>query len=280
MQLPQSKARQVYIDQVKAVEEKLKAATASGKNQTLLSQVQNEIDRLAKKYQYDKEVGKALYKLYELQALAHYFNGEDDDALDFINQAIETRGDSYARAEKLKAQLLAKNRTPKAVEPSKMTKAERRKQKIGLEGWLAVFIVALSLTALLNIVNLFGYPSVFNDLASVADDSPQFVADFTPALWFEVGMGVLAVGVIVWILVLLAKRKTLAKYVAAAWLALNVLLIFIDYAWGTSVMDSYNLDSSDVASDAYRQAQRAVLSAIVWIPYLFISRRVRRTLTK
>ena len=280
MQLPHSETRESYIQHIKVIEANLKDATSGETDRALLAQVQKRLDALADKYQYSEEIGTARYKLYELQALVHYFDGDDDAALDFINQAIETRGDSYARAEKLKAQLLAKAHAPKVTDPSKMTKQARRKNLIGLEGWLAVFIVALSLTALLNIVNLFGYPSVFNDLASVADDSPQFVADFTPALWFEVGMGVLAVGVIVWILVLLAKRKTLAKYVAAAWLALNVLLIFIDYAWVTSVMDSYNLDSSDVASDAYRQAQRAVLSAIVWIPYLFISRRVRRTLTK
>lgn len=109
MQLPQSKVRQTYIDQIKIIEANLKDATSGEINETLLSQVQKRIDTLAERYQYSDELGTARYKLYELQALVHYFNGNDDDALDFINQAMEVRGDTYARAEKIKAQLLAKD---------------------------------------------------------------------------------------------------------------------------------------------------------------------------
>ena len=105
MQLPQSQARQKYIEQIKVVEANLKDATSGEKDKALLAQVQKRLDSLAEKYQFSEEIGTARYKLYELQALVHYFNGHDDDALDFINQAIETRGESYAKAEKLKKQL-------------------------------------------------------------------------------------------------------------------------------------------------------------------------------
>ena len=45
-----------------------------------------KLDALADKYQYSEEISTARYKLYELQALVHYFDGDDDGALDFINQ--------------------------------------------------------------------------------------------------------------------------------------------------------------------------------------------------
>lgn len=109
MQLPHSSARTAYIEQIKIIEANLKDATSGEKDEALLKQTQKRLDTLAEKYQYNEAIGTARYKLYELQALVHYFRGNDDDALDFINQAIETRGDNYARAEKIKKLLLAKN---------------------------------------------------------------------------------------------------------------------------------------------------------------------------
>lgn len=120
MELPHSKTRQAYIEQISIVEANLKEATTGEVDHALLSQVQKRLDSLAGKYQYSEEIGTARYKLYELQALVHFFKGDDDTALDFINQAIEVRGDSYARAEKLKAQLLEKS------EPSHTETMHRR----------------------------------------------------------------------------------------------------------------------------------------------------------
>ena len=109
MELPHSKARQTYIEQIKIVEANLKDATTGNIDPTLLSQVQKRLDALASKYQYSEEIGTARYKLYELQALVHFFKEDDDAALDFINKAIDIHGNGYARAEKLKSQLLKKS---------------------------------------------------------------------------------------------------------------------------------------------------------------------------
>lgn len=105
MQLPHSQDKQKYIEQIKAIEANLKDATSGEIDKILLEKVQKQLDSLAEIYQFNEDIGASRYKLYELQALVHFFNGQDDDALDFINQAIETRGDNYARAEKLKQKL-------------------------------------------------------------------------------------------------------------------------------------------------------------------------------
>jgi hypothetical protein len=106
MELAHSTIQQNYIKQIKALEAKIEKATENELDVDLLDENQKKLDELAEKYQYNEKVGSSLYKLYELQATIHYFNGKDAEALDFINQAIETRGSSYPRAEKLKAQLL------------------------------------------------------------------------------------------------------------------------------------------------------------------------------
>lgn len=124
MELPHSKTRQVYIEQIGVVEANLKEATSGEIDRALLSQVQKRLDALADKYQYSEEIGTARYKLYELQALVYFFKGNDDTALDFINQAIETRGGSYPRAEKLKSQILKKSEPNEEASIHRRTKSE------------------------------------------------------------------------------------------------------------------------------------------------------------
>lgn len=283
MQLPHSKAAQGYKEQIKTVELNLREATSGERDDSLLSMVQKRLDALAEKYQYNEEIGAARYKLYELQALVHYFNGHDDDALDFINQAIETRGENYPKAEKLKQQLsLGDSYVSKTTNPDKMTKQQRRDQKIGLEGWLAFFVVGVSLGILLGIINLFGYPSVFNDLASIQAQAPEFVAAMTPALWFEILSNVASIALAIWLIVLLAQHKKLAKTVAIVYLVSSALLFIVDYAWISSIFDNFNLGSEAQRelSSAAGDSGRSIIGAFIWVPYFLISKRVKRTLTK
>lgn len=282
MQLPHSETRESYIRHIKVIEANLKDATSGETDRALLAQVQKRLDALADKYQYSEEIGTARYKLYELQALVHYFDGDDDGALDFINQAIETRGDSYSRAEKLKAQLLAKAHTPKGTDPSKMTKQARRKKLIGLEGWLAFFIVGVSLGILLGVINLVGYGSTFSDLASLQGDAPDYVAAMTPVLWFEILTNLLSVGLAIWLVVLLAKHKKLAKSIAIVYLVSSAIFLIIDYAWAASVFDTFNVTQyvQTEMSRAARDVGRGIIGMFIWVPYFLVSKRVKRTLTK
>ena len=283
MQLPHSKAAQSYKEHVRTIELNLKDATSGERDDSLLSMVQKRLDALAEKYQYNEEIGAARYKLYELPALVHYFNGHDDDALDFINQAIETRGENYPKAEKLKQQLSpGDSYVSKTTNPDKMTKQQRRDQKIGLEGWLAFFVVGVSLGILLGIINLFGYPSVFNDLASIQAQAPEFVAAMTLALWFEILSNVASIALAIWLIVLLAQHKKLAKTVAIIYLVSSALLFIVDYAWISSIFDNFNLGSEAQRelSSAAGDSGRSIIGAFIWVPYFLVSKRVKRTLTK
>jgi hypothetical protein len=107
MELPHSKQRQKYIDEIREIESSLKEATSGSISVDRLRLLQSQLDKMATQYQYKDEIGPARYKLYEIQAFIYYFERKDEGALDFITQAIEMRGTSYPKAERLKVQIVS-----------------------------------------------------------------------------------------------------------------------------------------------------------------------------
>lgn len=287
MNLPKSKAKELYAAEIRVIESSLKAATADQQDDHLLSLAQKRLDKLAEKYQYDEEVGVSRYKLYELQALIHYFGGNDQDAIRFINVAVETRGESYARAEKLKQQLKTSDFSDnESAIPKNMTKQESRKQLIGLEGWLALFIVGQIFALLITIFNLFkdglflssSDVDLYNQYQSGLGDTLQALTNFE-----NISL-IVAAGLISTTLTLLFRKKKLAKAFAITTILFLAVYSVIDYAVVSSIFESANLtqydDVSIVISEAAGNTGRNIIAAAIWIPYFLISKRVKRTLTK
>ncbi len=272
MQLPQSKARQTYIEQIKVAETNLREATSGETDKSLLALVQKRLDSLAEKYQYNEEVGIARYKLYELQALVHYFNGHDDDALDFINQAVEMRGETYPKAEKLKKQLSpGDSYLSKTTNPDKMTKEQRREQKIGLEGWLAFFTVTVVLSTLAYAVLAIFSVINLNNLPETADEFASGL--LSPYYSFLAFAGAVMAGVGVWLIVLLKKWKKLGRWIGIAFVSSAVVIAFIDYTWYADL-------SNQLTGLEPNSASGGTFVAMLWIVYLCVSKRVKRTLTR
>lgn len=272
MQLPNSDKRDEFNKQIKVVEANLKDATSGEKDQKLLEMVQKRIDTLAKKYQYDDDLGAERYKLYEIQALVHYFNGHDDDALDFIDQAIELYGKPYPKAERLKQKLAPGDMyIQKTIDPKKMTKEQRRKNLIGLEGWLALFTVGVIVSTILFFISTgvwlqnFNLVDIFFEEYAASLVSPYY-AFFTASSFIA---GVMSL----WLLTLLIRRKKIARGVGIVYLQLLIIVAIIEYGWYSNLkMEVPSLD----------QQQDFLVNgwSIVWIIYLIVSRRVKNTLTR
>ena len=184
--------------------------------------------------------------MYELQAMLYYFQKKDGEALDFINQAIETKGESYPRAEKLKEKLSAKDEIIEA-EP---TKGKKRKSLIGLNGWLAWYIVGLCLTVIILVVSILGYGSAFDDLATIKSQNIDMYNSFLPAMWYEIIYQVICVGLAIYAIVLFANHKWQAKSIAIIFMASLTLGTIIDYAWFSSIASTYSLSNEELASTA------------------------------
>jgi hypothetical protein len=70
-------------------------------NPERLEKLQAELDRIAKLYQRDDDLGVARYKLYQAQAMISYRIGNLKKSYRFLQQSIDVRGESYEGAEQL-----------------------------------------------------------------------------------------------------------------------------------------------------------------------------------
>src|SRR5690606_24041777 len=128
MELPISKLREEYADEVKVIEANIKDIASGTAPPELYRYSQDKLDKLAERFQDKEQLGTVRYKLYELQALLYYFQYKDDDALEFIQQAIEIKGSSYKRAEQLIGQIQSANTGTLTYEDHVTTRKEHSRE--------------------------------------------------------------------------------------------------------------------------------------------------------
>lgn len=158
MDLPAAKLRQEYVDEIKVIEANVKDIANGNAPQELYEYSQNKLDKLAERFQYDKHLGTARYKLYELQALLYYFQNRDDDALAFIQQAIEAKGASYKRAEQLIQQVQAAPSTQSQHSLSRHNMAANHELPLQLQAYIKGLRTAAIIMAVISAVSIYFIP--------------------------------------------------------------------------------------------------------------------------
>lgn len=162
---------------------------------------------------------------------------------------------------------------------------QKRNKLIGLEGWLALFIVGQILALLLTVFRFFadGFLSssdiaILNEHQSGLGDTLQSLTAFESVAIF------VYVGLIITTLVLLFNKRKIAKPFAIATLLFAAVYGLIDYLVASSVFASSglsgNVEIQAMMSKYGSDVGRSIVGAFIWVPYFIVSKRVKATLTR
>jgi len=278
MELAQSTLMKNFIVQASNLEKLVESAGEGKSSKPQLEELQAQLDELAKKYQHNEAIGSAVYRLYEMQALIHYYSGSYDEAIDFINQAIESRGGIYAKAIKIKDEI---EQSVESAPRSHNRKSFSHSKKLdGLEGWLALLTVGIGLGAIYNLIQLMGYPAAFQDYDAIRSEAPGLVSAVLPVLWFEIVHNIALITAAISFVYLAVKRRRVAVTLGLVIIIGTPIISYIDYVWAKSVFDQYNVPLDDLFDETVINYARNLIFMFLWVPYLLYSRRVKDTLTR
>lgn len=248
-----------------------------------LDALQKKLDDLGKTYQHDDKLGANRYLLYHTQAFLHYRYGRFQKAVEFMESAINIRGYNYDLAHALIE--AAKDRLAELGKINYLSKQDRRKRHIGLEGWLAIFIAGLIFGLILTIFRFFNDGFLTSaDLDSLNTYEPGLGYTFQTITALENVAVLIALFLMVITLVTLFQKLRLARSMAIITMIYIALYGVADYLVVSYVLESSGLNQEPftvgiMASNA-RDVSGNVIAAMVWVPYLFLSKRVKSTLVE
>lgn len=101
-----SVSMQAYHKSIAALEKQLKDP------ELLIDKVpklQEQLVKIAEKYQDDESIGQERYKIYELQALIFFYQDNDEEALNLLDSARTVYGGSYKYEQNLRKQIVAES---------------------------------------------------------------------------------------------------------------------------------------------------------------------------
>lgn len=219
-------------------------------NITKLAKIQKQIDVIdAEKSHKDEE-----YKLLFAQALVHFHNGNDDDALSFATASIKSKGTFYKEAQDLLDYIEKQKRD---AEEEIWVKQSGFSGKI--EGWLVVFALIFIFEPIGILINIFYYlplvvnTSFMNNLAWIVGLLDPISIILITALGYN-----------------FFKKRKMTRILAIAYSSYCIIVSICCYLY---LKENYDVIDKYITSEIVRYC----LVSTVWIFYWIFSQRVRAT---
>ena len=214
-----------------------------------------------------------MYKLLEAQALIQFQYGNDEEALKYIRESVKNHGSMYREARALIEQINA--RLTLDVDDEVQNDNEPTSQLDGIEGWLAFAVISLGIGVLYNLYHgLTGW----GDVTNIPYEIKAALPNYQGLVLLEQVIQLLAATAGITIIVLVLKRKAIARLISIVFLASITLWYGIDYILATNMFADYP-DSLEAIKSTTALIQKMVVVNILWLLYFIFSKRVKNTLT-
>ena len=148
---------------------------------------------------------------------------------------------------------------------------------VGLGGWLVLVALGLILNPIRLLVFLVQtYPPIFQTGAWEALTTPgseSYHQLWAPLLIFEVAGNIAVIVASLALLVLFFRRSRHFPKLFVAFALINLVFVILDAWLGSLVITDEPMFDPVTA----RELGRSLIAVLVWVPYMFRSRRVRNT---
>ncbi len=104
-----------------------------------LASIQMQLDKLSQRYQNDESIGADRYRLYQAQAMIHYWRNDDSQAVDWMQEAINVKGSSFELADNFLAHV---HKPEEYRQPTKVNRLNRKSYLVSLLSAYSLLIVA------------------------------------------------------------------------------------------------------------------------------------------
>ena len=144
-------------------------------------------------------------------------------------------------------------------------------------GWLILPAIGLTITPFLAVLRIYRQQYYSQEIYDGISSS-EFGAQLSLLVGFELVYNHLYIVFSILVVVLFYGKRSSFPRLASIFYAVAFLVPLIDIIWVESISTDYFEEASK--TESYKNIGRSLISALIWIPYFNISKRVKQTFTK
>jgi len=147
------------------------------------------------------------------------------------------------------------------------------KNEVRIGGWLILVLIGLIITPIRLGITLFSDFFPMLDSMSLLDAYPSL-----QIMIYTEGIGNIIFGIsaIILLIIMSNKDRRFPKLMIAFYVA-NLIFVLVDAIYATQIPVIEQFVSSE---DSLKEVVRAIIGTAIWVPYMMVSTRVKRTFVK
>lgn len=232
-----------------------------------IDRIQADIDEMAKSGEVPKSQE---YKVLFAQALIHYQNSDDNEALNFTEAAISSRGSNFKEAQDL---------IDKIYQQDSIEKDDDRLEYSGkIEGWLAFYSLTFILSPFYLLYDIFvDGADLKNMIQNYAAEYPNFAADINLLFVFIVLFDAITLLFLLVFGYLFFTKNAATRMIAIFYSLYTILGTLVFLVLLFNFYAKYEIPLSEMDSTTAGYLFRGIFISLIWMFYWIYSKRVRAT---